>query len=347
MKKWLIAALLAVVVPATAHAITIERIAAVAGDDIITLQDLRDEGGMRYTVKGLDIHDIDSDSNREEKLESLTRELVQVRLIARQAKKNDIKVGDREVDMQLSEIYRRSGQSEQAFKSMLEAEGIDWSAYRKYMRGELETQYVIRSELAGQVQPSEADVIACAQEAAPGAERGISVTISQIVIPEVKADSSAGLKASAASKLNGTWWNALDEMNERYASGVQELAAANPDRFLEYVQTYSTGRSRDRNGLLGTYAPGDISADFNVVFTLPKDSISPLVTTSVGYHILRVDDVIEGESESWKKAVNVCREQITMRESQRLIESWLSDLMEKNYVSITVNNDIKQAPSEP
>ena len=30
------------------------------------------------------------------------------------------------------------------------------------------------------------------------------------------------------------------------------------------------------------------------------------------------------------------------KESQRLIESWLNDLMEKNYVSITVNNNIRK-----
>ncbi len=347
MKKWVISALFAAIVPATAYAVTIERIAAVAGDDIITLQDLREEGGMRYAVKGLDVHDIDSDANSAEKLEGLTRELVQARLIARQAKKDDIHIGDSEVDKQLAEIYRRAGQNEQAFRKMLEAEGIDWNAYRRYMRSEIETQYVIRAELAGQVQPSEADVIACAQDAAPGAERGISVTIRQIHIPEVKADSTAGHKAPAAAKLNGAWWNALDEMNERYASGVQELAQANPEQFVDYVHKYSTGRSVDRDGILGTFAPGDLSADFNVAFTLPKGGISPLVTTVAGYHILLVEDVIQGESDAWKKAMNVCREQIMMRESQRLIESWMSDLMEKNYVSITVNDDIRKTSTEP
>ena len=339
-KKWLMGALLGLCFPVTAQAITIERIAAVAGDDIITLQDLREEGGLRYTVKGMDIADIDSDADRAEKLEELTRELVQVRLIARQAKKNDIHVGDREVDLQLNEVIRRSGQTEKAFREMLDASGIDYNAYRRYMRGEIEAQYVIRSELAGQVQPSESDVVACVQETSPGAERGISVTLSQIIIPEIKADSSAGLRSELTSTLNGTWWDSLDAVMARYAEGVYELAAAQPARFTEFVHKYSTGRSVERDGLLGTFAPGDLSTDFSVVFTLNKDDIAPLVTTAAGYHILRVDEVIEGESESWKKAMNACREQITMRETQRLVESWLNDLMDKNYVSITVNDDI-------
>ena len=76
------------------------------------------------------------------------------------------------------------------------------------------------------------------------------------------------------------------------------------------------------------------------MFTLQAGEIAPLITTGAGYHILKVDEVTYGESENWKKTVEHCREQIIMRESQRLIESWLNDLMEKNYVSIMINNDI-------
>ena len=340
-KSWLFSVLVLFMLPSAAQAITIERIAAVAGDDVITLQDLREEGGLRYAVKGKDIRDIDDAADKTEQLEALTKELVQTRLISRQARKNDIHIGDREVDMQLAEMYRRSGQNEAAFKAMMADSGIDWNAYRRYMRGELEAQYVIRSELAGQVTPSEADVVACAQENSPGAERGVSVSLSQIIIPEIKADSQAGLNAPIASQLNATWWNTLDDVVALYADGVQEVTAKDPDRFVEFVHKYSSGRSVERDGVLGTFAPGDLSTDFSVAFTLQKGDISPVISTAAGYHVLRIDDVIEGESEAWKKAKDTCREQISMKESQRLIESWLNDLMEKNYVSITVNQDIR------
>jgi hypothetical protein len=57
---------------------------------------------------------------------------------------------------------------------------------------------------------------------------------------------------------------------------------------------------------------------------------------------MRVDEIAHGESEEWKKTMEQCREQITMKESQRLIESWLADLMDKNYVSILVNQDLSE-----
>ena len=323
-----------------ANAETVERIAAIAGDDVITLNDVRREGFLRMAVKGKDLRDLDTSATRGEDLEALVRELVQTRLIARQARKNNVHIGDREVDLQLKEMYARSGQGEEAFKAMIAQEGIAWADYREYMRSEIEAQFVIRSELAGQVAPSESDVVACAQENAPEDRNSLIATLRQIIIPELGGDSGAGLSAPAARTLNGVWWNSLDKLMLRYAHGVRDRAAAEPERFVEFVKRYSTGRSVERDGLLGTFAPSDLSRDFASVFTLKKGDVSSLIVTGAGYHILRVDDLVEGESESWKKAMDQCREQIAMRESQRLVESWLSDLMAKNYVSILVNRDI-------
>ena len=223
---------------------------------------------------------------------------------------------------------------------MMASEGIEWKAYRAYIRSELEAQFVMRSELAGQVQPSEADAIACAQEKVPDAENSITVTLRQITIHDVEADSAAGLAAPAAKTLNAVWWNSIDTSVKQYAAGVQKLAAAHPEKFEEYVKKYSTGRSAERGGVLGSFSPGDLSKDFASVFALKKGEVSQLISTTNGYHIMRADDIVEGESEAWKKAVEQCREMIIMKETQRLINSWLNDLMEKSYVSILVNKDI-------
>lgn len=326
----------------TVQAKTIERIAAVAGDEIITLNDVRTEGVLRYAVKGKDLKDIQYADNPDEELDELVRELIQTRLIARRARKNNINIGDREVDMQLQEMYRKSGQSEDVFKSMMASEGIEWKAYRAYIRSELETQFVMRSELAGQVQPSETDAVACAQEKVPDAKNSITVTLRQITIHDVEADSAAGLAAPAAKTLNAVWWNSIDTAVKQYAHGVQKIAAAHPEKFEEYVKKYSSGRSAERGGVLGSFSPGDLSKDFAPVFTLKKGEVSTLISTANGYHIMRADDIVEGESEAWKKAVEQCREMIVMKETQRLISSWLNDLMEKSYVSILVNKDISK-----
>jgi len=328
--------------PSLSSAITIERIAAIAGDDVITVQDLREEGGIRYAIEGKDLAYIDRAADREKRLEALTQDLVQVRLIARQAKKDNIVITDTMVETQIQMMIQRMGQTEATFKEMLKLEGIEYSAYRNYIKSQIEAQYVVRAELAGQVEPNEADVIACAQEVAPGAERGVSVTMRQILIPEVSADSTAGQVAPIASQLNGVWWNTLDEALERYAEGVYEETKKQPDRFVEFVHKYSTGRSVERDGVLGTFSPGDLSNEFNVAFTVQKGEIAPLITTARGYHIVLVDDVLEGESETWNVAKKQCREQLIRTEGQRLTESWLTDLMNKNYVSIRVNQDIRQ-----
>ena len=341
-KHSLLSIILAVsaILPMTAQAETIERIAAVAGDEIITINDVRRDGVLRLAVKGQDIRDIDGSDNSAEQLEKLVRELVEQKLIARQAKKNNIHIGDREVDLQLQQMYQSSGHGEAEFKAMIEMEGMDWAAYRAYLRGEIEKQYVIRSELAGSVSPSETDVMACAQEKVPDGDKSVIVTLRQIIIPELEGDSSAGLANESTKSLNSAWWNGLDSAMNVYASGIRNIAAAAPDRFVDYVKQYSTGRSVERDGLLGSFKPSDLNKSFAPVFTLQKNEVSPLITTGAGYHIIRVDDIVLGESDTWKKTVEECREQITIRESQRLIDSWMHDLLEKNYVSIHINDDI-------
>ncbi len=339
--KWTTVAIMAaLLIPCVLEAKTVERVAAVAGDEVITLNDIRREGVLRYLVKGKDLHDIDYSPDREEELEALTKELVQVRLIAREAKKNNIHVGDREVNAQLQQMYMQSGQGEETYRTMMASEGIDWDDYRAYLRGEIEGQYVVRSALAGQVSPSEVDVIACAQEKLPDAENSVIVSLSQIQIPEIDVDSKAGLGEDMAKIINPVWWNSLDKAQAQVAEGVHELASSSPDRFVEYVKKYSSGRSAERDGVLGQFSTGDLTKDFASVFTLNAGEIAPLISTKVGYHIVKVDEVTHGESEQWKATVNQCRELIIMQESQRLINSWLEDLFVKNYVSILVNAHI-------
>ena len=60
--------------PSLSSAITIERIAAIAGDDVITVQDLREEGGIRYAIEGKDLAYIDRAADREKRLEALTQD---------------------------------------------------------------------------------------------------------------------------------------------------------------------------------------------------------------------------------------------------------------------------------
>ena len=336
-----IAALLAVICASSAaFGETIDRIAAVVGDDIITMNDLRKEGELRYAIKGKDLRDIDRSPNRAEELEALTLEIVRVRLVNREARNVGIHVGEREVDMQLQQMYRASGQSEEAFRAMIEREGVSWASYRAYIRSEIEMQQVVRAQLSGQVAPSEADVIACAREKAPDAENSITSTIRQILIPELGGDSSVGLAAPAASTLNAVWWNNLDNAMLRYAHGIQEIVANDPTHFVDYVKKYSTGRSVERDGMLGSFSPTELSKEFAPVFALEAGQVSDIIGTASGYHIVYVDEVKRGESEKWTKAMDVCREVIIARESQRLVASWLNDLMEKYYVSILVNENI-------
>ena len=348
MKKWIfLAFLVCICLSATAaYAETIERIVAIAGDEIITMQDLREEGKIRYATRGKDLSMIDDSPFREKMMMDLAKELVQSRLVAKEATKLQVPIGDHEVDMQLREMYRQSGQSEEDYKAYLEQSGMSWNMFRKFLKGELQAQYVLRSQLAGQVQVSEADAISCAQEKLPaGAENGVTASLSQILLREPAIDSSEGLHTQMASSFNAAWWNSVDQGRSIVARGLQAELTQDPGWFSNAVKKFSSGNSAERDGLLGEFAPGDLSQDFNSVFALKAGQFSDVISTEAGLHIIRINSVKEGESSAWKDKLEECRNELMQKETERLIQSWFNDLMEQNYVSFKLMDDISEEAS--
>lgn len=323
---------------------TIERIVAVAGDDVITMRDMRDEGAVVMAMQNDDIHRLDNmePDVRKSKLTELARGLVQRRLIEKEAIRLGSPVGEREVQQQLEAIYSQNGGTEAEFKEYLQGFGLKLETFRAVIRGELQSQFVMRSQLAGQVVVADADILACARETAPLAEHGTAMDLRQILIREDAGDSALGLDTEIASTLNPVWWNSVDKVTELLASGVRDQIAADPAWFLDAVKIFSSGQSVEQGGRLGTFSPTDLSKDFDQVFSLPKGGVSQVIRTAAGYHIVYVDDIKEGATEAWTKAQDNCRNKLMIQEGERLTQSWLNTMMEKNYVSIKVSEDISK-----
>ncbi|MFA5625310.1 MAG: peptidylprolyl isomerase [Bradymonadales bacterium] len=326
----------------------IERIVAVVGDDIISLQDMRDEGAMIMAMQNDDLKLVDhmDGEYRDAKLTQIAKELVQRRLIEKEARKLSSPVTEREVQQQVEAIYGQNGGNEAEFKEYLSSLGLKFETFRTIIRGELQSQFVMRAQLAGQITVSDADVNVCARELAPGSERGISMELRQILIREDAGDSALGLSGDVATFANAPWWNSIDKVHALVAQGVRDELVKDPAWFLEAVQKFSSGQSAEQEGRLGTFTQSELSKEFSAVFSLEKGGISEVLRTGVGHHIVYVDEVKEGETEAWKKAQVYCRNKIMIQEGERLTKSWLDNMMEKNYVSIKILDDISQKVSD-
>jgi peptidyl-prolyl cis-trans isomerase C len=78
-------------------------------------------------------------------------------------------------------------------------------------------------------------------------------------------------------------------VTEEEARKVEELLRAGTD-FAALAREKSTAPEAERGGDLGYFAMGEMPAEFNVVFGLPKGGISGVVKSPYGFHIFRLED---------------------------------------------------------
>ncbi len=88
--------------------------------------------------------------------------------------------------------------------------------------------------------------------------------------------------------------DAVEEAKKK-AEQVRAEARRNTD-FAALARKYSDDPSAAEGGDLGYFARGEMDPALGeVVFSLPKGAISPVVRTSYGFHVLKVEDVQEAE----------------------------------------------------
>lgn len=324
-----------------ARAETIDRVAAVVGDEIITVEDLRLFAKINLVGRGMNVEDLDKTPNREEQMMQLLERMVETRLLVQEAKKLQAPVGDAEVDAQLKRQYQRAGKTEEEFKKILASQGIPWSAYRRYVRDQLRMQFVMRSELGGQVNVSDSDINTCAEERVPEGEEVIEVTLRQVLVSADPLDDRMADRKGVIS-IYPAWWNAIDAARFSAARSLFNMVVYEEADFKDVATRYSAGRSGENEGLLGTYKQGTLAEEFDPVFELEQGQISDIIETTAGFHIIKVEDKTVVANPDYERAVQTCRGELIQEESNKLIEGWLDTVYDRNFVEMKLDKDISQ-----
>ena len=117
-----------------------------------------------------------------------------------------------------------------------------------------------------------------------------------------------------------------EEKVKEKALSVLEKARSGQD-FSELAKEYSEGGTRDQGGDLGYFSKGQRMESFEeAAFSMEKGQISDLVKTSYGYHIIKVEDIKEGEVKEFEEV----RDQI----SDILISNEAMDLANERALSL-------------
>ena len=300
---WAVAAL-ALAAASPARAEVVDRIVATVDGEPITLREVE-----RYAAdRGA--------SNLPQA--QLLQALITEKLLEREVKAEGIVVRDEDIDAYVAEIKARNHLDDDGFARALAAQGMTLDAYRARVKSEIEKTQLVSREIRGHVTVSPQEVERYYQAHLADYEVGARVTVRDIFFPvDTGADPAA-----------------VEHVRAK-AEEVRALASGGR-RFEDLARQFSEGPGADNGGLLGTFARGEMEPALEeAAFKLAAKEVSPVVRTSKGFHILRVDAVMPAGHKPLDDVRDDIRENLYNQQLESRFSDWLSrELRERHHVEV-------------
>jgi len=260
---------------------SLDQIVAIVGKDIILDSELKTQLEFYLTQTGSKVENPE-ELNKLKK--TLLDQMINDRLLLAKAEKDTLlKINEKEIEQtledQLSKIKSQFS-SEEAFQKELKTEGLTEAElkrnYREQIKEQLLRDKLISSKLSkSNISSREVkEFYQSYKDSLP--EQPESAKLSQIL-----------LKIEPSQKT-------LDSLKD-FASMILAKAKAGED-FSELAKNYSEDPSAKQGGDLGFLKRGEILPEFEMkAFSLNPGEISDLVQTSLGYHIIKLEEKKEEE----------------------------------------------------
>lgn len=200
--------------------------------------------------------------------------LISQKLLEKEIQQYSSKVDEESVDKYMEAVRREKHLTPEQFKAALAQSGLSMDDFRKHAREELEKEMMVRQQVRERVNVSNEDIQAYYDEhKADFTVQNERLRIAQILI---------GVPANATPQQIALLQAKADKIRKEAAGGVD---------FSELARKYSDDESKNAGGELGWFAPGDIMDQiYSAVKNLKPGDISPVVRTSHGFHILKLED---------------------------------------------------------
>lgn len=262
------------------------------------------EDDAAATVNGEEIsrdelHERLVDQYGQELLDSLITEKV----IDQEAKKENVKVTQEEIDEEKA-VYAESYGGEDALKQTLESSGLSMADFEE----DIESYLATKKLLEPRIEISEEDMKAYFDENKESFAQEEQVSASHILVEDEET------AKEVIGKLN------------------------DGGDFAELAAEYSTDESnKDAGGDLGFFGKGDMVEEFEeVAFSLEPGKISDPVKTEYGYHVIKVAEKQEAKEAAYEDVKEEVKNTLFETEMQTEYTAWLEEKFEeyeiKNYL---------------
>ena len=226
------------------------------------------------------------------KVEFLNR-LIERKMMLIEAKRKRIKIGLPEMNKKMEALRVEYGKD---IKDLLASQGVDFEKWKSDIWEDVMIEQLIAREVNRRISVAPTEVRRYYQANSQEFEKPEQVRVRQIVVS-----------------------------TEGEARKVEELLQAGTD-FAALAREKSTAPEAERGGDLGYFAMGEMPAEFNVVFGLPKGGISGIVKSPYGFHVFKLEEKRRAGRMSLEEASRSITEKLRREKEDRRYKQWLKEL---------------------
>jgi peptidyl-prolyl cis-trans isomerase C len=262
------------------------RIVATVNGDPISLAEFQE----RFARAGIKPeHEAELEVRRE-----FLNQLIERKMLLREAQRKRIKIGLPEINARIEALRTEHGKD---VKEELASLGIDFEKWKSDIWEDMMIERLITRDVNRHITVSQAEIRRYYQANTQAFEKPEQVRVRQIVVATE------------------------DEANKVMAL----LQAPNVD-FAALAREKSIAPEAEKGGDLGYFAMGDMPAEFNIVFGLPKQGISGIVKSPYGFHIFKLEDKRKAGKISLDEASKEITEKIRQEKMDIRYRQWLKEL---------------------
>lgn len=232
--------------------------------------------------------------------------LIQKRLLAQEAVRRRISASDKEVEAAIDRYLGQKGVSREQYYIELARSRIPLEQFKDRMRRELIVYKMIQREIAGHIHVSEQQIREYYE-----ARRKDYVKPGRVRIQQIVLFTRGDLPQDKRQKRGQ-----INDIREKILAG---------DDFGQMARDFSQGPNAEKGGDCGFFEEGELLKELDqAAFSLKEGEVSPVIQTSVGYHLLKVLEVEAGEV----KPIEAVEEEIKDRLANELYQKEIQKLVE-------------------
>ncbi len=233
--------------------------------------------------------------------EDFLNRLIERMMLLREAQRKRIKISPPEINKRIESLRTENGED---VKDTLAGLGIDFEKWKADVWEDMMIERLLAREVGKRVSVTSVEVRRYYQANPQEFEKPEQVRVRQVVVA-----------------------------TESEAQKVLAVLQTGAD-FAKVARDKSTAPEAAKGGDLGYFAVGEMPAEFNVVFSLPKGGISGIVKSPYGYHIFKLEDKRKAGKIGLDEAYKEIAEKLHREKEDKRYKAWFTELQSRTKFEI-------------